>query len=54
MMLPSVEFNHCIAKATLDNKSYYIELTDNYLPFTSLPNDLNGALALEIPVKPSS
>ena len=54
MMLPSVEFNHCIAKATLDNKPYYIELTDNYLPFTSLPNDLNGALALEIPVNPTS
>jgi hypothetical protein len=53
MMLPSVEFNHCIAKATLDNKNYYIELTDNYLPFTSLPNDLNGALALEIPIKPT-
>ncbi|MEO9020798.1 MAG: DUF3857 domain-containing protein [Ginsengibacter sp.] len=51
ILLPSVEFNHCIAKAVLDNKSYYIELTDNYLPFTSLPNNLNGALALEIPVK---
>ncbi len=54
MMLPSVEFNHCIAKASLDNKTYFIELTNNYLPFTSLPNILNGALALEIPVKPSS
>jgi len=53
MILPCIEFNHCIAKATLDKKSYFIELTDNYLPFTSLPNDLNGALALEIPVKPS-
>ncbi|HEY5465279.1 MAG TPA: DUF3857 domain-containing protein [Hanamia sp.] len=51
ILLPSVEFNHCIAKAMLDNKIYYIELTDNYLPFTSLPNNLNGALALEIPVK---
>lgn len=51
MLLPSIEFNHCIAKAVLDNKSYYIELTDNYLPFTGLPNDLNGALALEIPYK---
>jgi tetratricopeptide (TPR) repeat protein len=51
ILLPSVEFNHCIAKAILDNKSYYIELTDNYLPFTSLPNNLNGALALEIPLK---
>jgi hypothetical protein len=51
ILLPSVEFNHCIAKAVLDNKNYYIELTDNYLPFTSLPNTLNGALALEIPAK---
>jgi len=54
MMLPSIEFNHCIAKATLDNKSYFVELTDNDLPFTSLPNILNGALALEIPIKPSA
>lgn len=51
ILLPSVEFNHCIAKAVLDNKSYYIELTDNYLPFTSLPNVLNGAIALEIPYR---
>jgi hypothetical protein len=54
ILLPSIEFNHCIAKAVLDNKSYYIELTDNYLPFTSLPNTLNGALALEIPIKSSN
>lgn len=47
--LPSVDFNHCIARALLDNKSYYIELTDNYLPFTSLPNNLNRAVILEIP-----
>ena len=51
MVLPSVEFNHCIAKAVLDNKNYYIELTDRYLPFNSLPNNLNGAIALEIPLK---
>jgi hypothetical protein len=51
ILLPSVEFNHCITKAVLDKKSYYIELTDNYLPFTALPNNLNGALALEIPYK---
>ena len=51
ILLPSVEFNHCIAKAVLDNKNYYIELTDNYLPFTGLPKDLNGAVILEIPSK---
>lgn len=51
MVLPSIEFNHCIAKAMLDGKEYYIELTDNYLPFASLPNNLNHALVLEIPSK---
>jgi tetratricopeptide (TPR) repeat protein len=51
MILPSLDFNHCIAKATLDGKEYYIELTDNYLPFTSLPNNLVNALILEIPKK---
>lgn len=49
MLLPGVEFNHCIVKAELDKKPYYIELTDNYLPFTSLPHTLNGATILEIP-----
>lgn len=51
ILLPGIEFNHCIAKAMLDNKPYYIELTDNYLPFASLPNNLNGASILEIPSK---
>jgi tetratricopeptide (TPR) repeat protein len=51
ILLPSVEFNHCIVKAELDKKHYYIELTDNYLPFSSLPNNLNGALIVEIPNK---
>ncbi|MGG9970303.1 DUF3857 domain-containing protein [Ferruginibacter sp. SUN002] len=55
ILLPSVEFNHCIAKAMLDGKPYYIELTDNYLPFASLPNNLTGgALILEIPEKNSA
>ncbi|SJZ90912.1 transglutaminase domain-containing protein [Sediminibacterium ginsengisoli] len=51
MILPSLEFNHCIVKAKLDNKEYYIELTDNYLPFASVPNNLLHALILEIPPK---
>lgn len=49
MLLPSMEFNHCISLAKLDGKEYYIELTDNDLPFTSLPANLNGALSLVIP-----
>jgi transglutaminase-like putative cysteine protease/predicted Zn-dependent protease len=49
MVLPSMEFNHCIALANIGGKDYYIELTDSNLPFASLPNDLNGALSLVIP-----
>lgn len=51
MILPSLNFNHCIAKAKLDGREYYIELTDSYLPFASLPNNLVNALILEIPRK---
>lgn len=49
MILPSVEFNHCIVLAKLDGKGQYLELTDNNLSFGSLPNNLNGALSLLIP-----
>ncbi|MFT4019325.1 MAG: DUF3857 domain-containing protein [Agriterribacter sp.] len=49
MVLPSVEFNHCIVKALLDGKPYYIELTDNNLPFGSLPTSLYEAASLVIP-----
>ncbi len=51
IILPSVEFNHCIVRTVLDNKSYYLEMTDNYLPFASLPNNLLGSVILEIPSK---
>jgi predicted Zn-dependent protease len=49
MVFPSVEFNHCIVKLYIDDKEYYIELTDNNLPFGSMPNNLNNALSLVIP-----
>jgi predicted Zn-dependent protease len=49
MPLPSVEFNHCIAQLNLDNKTYYLELTDNKLPFGSaLTIDLKSQI-LPIP-----
>jgi hypothetical protein len=53
IILPSIEFNHCIVKANLDKKDYYIELTQNNLPFASIPNTLIDALILEIPDKPN-
>ena len=50
-VLPGIVFNHCIVRATLDKQPFYLELTDNNLPFASLPNNLNGAAALDIPSK---
>lgn len=49
MTLPSVEFDHCIAYLSTGGKEYYIELTDNDLPFASLPNNVQGAPSLLIP-----
>ncbi len=51
MVLPSTGFNHCIAKVKLNGKDQYVELTDKYLPFKSLPNSLLSATGLEIPYK---
>ena len=49
MPLPAVEFNHCIAQLSLDGKTYYLELTDNKLPFGSaLSIDLKSEI-LPIP-----
>ncbi|WP_315820346.1 DUF3857 and transglutaminase domain-containing protein [Paraflavitalea speifideaquila] len=53
MAMPSVEFNHCIVKTTLDGKEYFLELTDNDLPFASLPSNLYKAAYLVIPEKSS-
>jgi hypothetical protein len=49
MVLPTMDFNHCIALAKIDGKDYYIELTDSHLPFGSLGNSLTEALSLVIP-----
>lgn len=51
MVLPSTGFNHCIAKVKLNGKDQYVELTDKYLPFKSLPSSLLSATGLEIPYK---
>ncbi len=51
MVLPSTDFNHCIAKVNLDGQEQYLELTDKNLPFKALPVSLEGATALEIPYK---
>ncbi len=51
MVLPSTDFNHCIVKVEINKKDQFLELTDKYLPYKSLPNSLRGATALEIPFK---
>jgi len=51
LVMPSIGFNHAIAKVMLDGKEQFLELTDKYLPFKSLPTGLKNATVLEIPYK---
>ncbi|MCR8559260.1 DUF3857 domain-containing protein [Mucilaginibacter sp. BJC16-A38] len=48
MPLPSIDFNHCMAKVVLNNRDYYIELTSQYLPFGSLFNSSLNSTMLDI------
>jgi tetratricopeptide (TPR) repeat protein len=49
LMLPCIGFNHCIAQLNIGVQKYYLELTDNTLPFGSaLSDDLNSEI-LPIP-----
>jgi len=49
MLLPAIDFNHCITQLILDDQKYYLELTDNMLPFgAALVVDLNSEI-LPIP-----
>jgi len=50
-LLPSISFNHCIARLEIDNKIYYLELTHNKLPFgAALSGNLQSSI-LTIPYK---
>ena len=46
--LPTNDFNHCIVRVLIDNKEVFLEMTDKYLPFKSLPVSLYKANALVI------
>lgn len=51
LALPSILFNHCIARLEADGRTYYLELTDNKLPFgAALDYDLQSNI-LPIPYK---
>ncbi|WP_020537717.1 DUF3857 domain-containing protein [Lewinella cohaerens] len=49
MMLPSIDFNHCIVHLPLEEKDYYLELTAENLPFAVKASSTSGAFALKIP-----
>lgn len=48
MVLPNIDFNHCIAKVNINNQDYYIELTSKYLPFQSIYNQSLNSSMLDI------
>lgn len=48
-VLPSQDFNHCIVRVDLDGEERYLELTDKYLPFLSLPSGVRNSTVLNIP-----
>ncbi|MCU0440094.1 MAG: DUF3857 domain-containing protein [Raineya sp.] len=52
--LPALMFNHCIVKASIDGKTYYLELTDPYLPFGALPWSVDRSSILNIPFPATS
>jgi len=49
LLLPSVNFNHCIATVMADGKKYVVELTSPYLPFGALTWNLRHTSGLYIP-----
>lgn len=48
--LPAIGFNHAIAKVTLNQKDYYIELTSDNLPFSSGLESIKKVFVLDIPI----
>ncbi|MDR2057237.1 MAG: DUF3857 domain-containing protein [Dysgonamonadaceae bacterium] len=54
LALPSNNFNHCIAQLIIDDKTYYLELTNSKLPFgASVENNIQAGI-LPIPYKDES
>lgn len=48
MILPSIEFDHAIARTIIDGKEYYIELTNDYNPFSTIYYGLMKSFALAV------
>ncbi|MGV3596352.1 MAG: tetratricopeptide repeat protein [Bacteroidota bacterium] len=48
LLLPSIDFNHCIGNVTIDGKEYFVELTSEKNGFTSHPTILKNSYALKV------
>lgn len=48
MMLPSTNFNHCIAAVDLNGITHYVELTSDKNSFNTMDRELKGSFALPI------
>jgi tetratricopeptide (TPR) repeat protein len=51
LMLPSINFNHCMVRVNTDGKVRYLELTSNYLPFSSFGSGSINSVILDIDSK---
>jgi hypothetical protein len=49
MVLPSMDFNHCIIRYNDNGTYHYLELTDSQLPFNTITNSLANAQILNVP-----
>lgn len=48
LALPSINFNHAISKVWIDGKEYVVELTSDYLPFSTMGRTLRKSFVLPI------
>lgn len=48
LLLPSIDFNHCIARFEIKGYPYFIELTSDKLPFNTFFDNLKNAPSLTI------
>ncbi len=52
--VPSISFNHAISKVWIDGQEYVIELTSDYLPFSTMGVYLKKSTVLDIDNEPGS
>jgi transglutaminase-like putative cysteine protease/Tfp pilus assembly protein PilF len=49
MLLPSIDFNHCIARVELEEQDYFLELTSENLPFAVAGPSNHRVFSLDVP-----